>query len=227
MKKLLIIILAAGILLLSGCAGESKTSDISGEPSPSSPKLSTQAQTTVQVSPEQESVENPFFFGAGLSQAKYHGIFLFNDMIEQEAILQINKIADLQDGTLYELRLDAAIDIPEERLALGYFYVQQDKILKTDATEENLDLLKSNELPGGSVIVCLDEEMKDPLSEGETGLHQYIEVNGDQREFHSYNDGVSTGYYESFTWEKGKGLVGYRSGYGAEKDAVELALSGD
>lgn len=49
-------------------------------------------------------------------------------------------------------------------------------------------------------------------------------ADGSRREYRGYNTLTETGYYESFIWEAGKGLVEYRSGYGAGADAVELLL---
>lgn len=71
----------------------------------------------------------------------------------------------------------------------------------------------------GIKLKCLKK-----LGEDESGFHSYLEVKGDKREYHSYNNQVSTGYYESFIWEKGKGLINYRSGYGAESNSIELQL---
>ena len=134
-------------------------------------------------------------------------------------------MASLKDGKLYELKLDFIEGVPIERLCLGYFYVQKDKIYKIELTEENLNKVKKGEgLPDSSVIVCQDKELKDTLSKDEPGFHHYLEVDGDKREYHSYNNQVSTGYYESYTWDKGKGLINYRSGYGAERDSIELQL---
>jgi hypothetical protein len=33
---------------------------------------------------------------------------------------------------------------------------------------------------------------------------------------------VETGYYETYTWENKKGLMEYRSGYGAGNRSIEL-----
>jgi hypothetical protein len=130
------------------------------------------------------------------------------------------------------LKLDPIEDVNvpierfSERLNLGYFYVQKNRIYRIDPTEENLNRLKtSEELPNDSVIVCQDKDIKDTLSKDEQGWHQYLTVNGNKQEFHSYNDQVTTGYYESFIWEKNKGLINYRSGFGAERDGIELQLS--
>jgi len=103
--------------------------------------------------------------------------------------LQISEIANLKNGKLYELKLDSIEGVPTERLSLGYFYVQKDKIYKIEPTEENLNKLKtSEEVPNGSAIVCQDKELKDALSKDEAGWHHYIVVNGDKREYHSYNN---------------------------------------
>lgn len=155
----------------------------------------------------------------------YKGIFLFKKAIQKEVKLQISEMSNLNNGKLYELKLVSIEGVPNERLSLGYFYVQKDKIYKIEPTEENLNKLKtSEEVPNSSAIVCQDKELKDILNKDEAGWHYYIDVNGDKREYHSYNNKVSTGYYESFIWEKNKGLINCRSGYGAEKDSIELHL---
>jgi aminopeptidase C len=48
--------------------------------------------------------------------------------------------------------------------------------------------------------------------------------NDKQREYHSYNNLTGTGFYEQFIWEDAKGLVTYKSGFGAEKNDIELQL---
>ncbi|WP_455718672.1 hypothetical protein [Anaerosporobacter sp.] len=168
---------------------------------------------------------NSCFFKSNISQLNYSGKFLYDDIIEKDVKLNINELANLKNGKLYELKLEPIESVPNDRLSLGYFYVQKDKIYKIEPTEENLNKLKtSEELPINSVVVCQDIEKKDTLRNDELGLHQYLRIIGDKREYHSYNNQVSTGYYESFTWEKGKGLINYRSGYGAERDSIELQL---
>ena len=77
-------------------------------------------------------------------------------------------------------------------------------------------------MPLDGYIVCQNEELKDPLDENVKGWHHYIKVDGDKRESHYYNTAVDTGYYENMIWERGKGLISYRSGYGALREAIEL-----
>jgi hypothetical protein len=246
MKKLIILLLAICIVLISGCAksnapGVLGSSAVSSQVQPTPAALDSAQSTpsgtdaappsqpqakpspSVVQSPSNTSVAaNPFFFKTGGS-VQYKAIFSFNDSGTGEATLQIQKIADLAKGTVYELKLDAIKGVPDERLSLGYFYVQKDKIYKTDPTQDSLNILKTSEIPCSCFIVCQEKAAKDSF-EGQLGFHQYITANGDQREYHSYNDETATGYYESFTWEKGKGLISYRSGFGAEKDSIELQL---
>ncbi len=228
MKKVLTIILAVGFLLSSGCT---QANNIPKIPSQGSNSNDLKQSTQVDLTPNKTTTNttdtgtNLFFFKDKDSKLTYKGNFLFDDIVEKDVRLNINELANLKYGKLYELKLDFVEGVPNERLSLGYYYVQKDKIYKIQPTSENLNKLKTSEvLPDGSVIVCQDKEIKDTIGKDEPGLHHYLEVNGDKREFDSYNNQVSTGYYESLTWKKGKGLVNYRSGYGAEKDSMELQL---
>lgn len=238
MKKILVSLLALGVLLISGCA--SNTPGTSAAPVQTQPgPAATQTANAVPVaaasaalpqakpsSSGTDAAANPFFFKSGTEVVNYKMAYSFSDANEGEATLRIKKIDKLAKGTVYELKLDAVPGIPDDRLSLGYFYVQQDKIYKTDPTQEYLNILKTQELPCHCFIVCQEEELTDPFA-SEPGFHQYITVNGGRREYHSYNDDTETGYYESFTWEKGKGLVAYQSGYGAERDSIDLQLTGN
>jgi hypothetical protein len=183
-------------------------------------------ETVQQPSRETPDVGNLFFFNGNIQHVNYKGVFLFNNIIEKDIKLNINEVADLKYGKLIELKLDNIEGVPSERLSLGYFYVQKDKIYKITPTQEKLKKLKEREeIPNNSFIVCQNQEMKDTLKEDERGWHQYIKVNENRIEYHSYNNQVETGYFERFTWEKNKGLIFYQSGYGAERDSIELQLS--
>lgn len=230
MRKVLIILLAIGVIFTSACTKSNEVpnsikqgSDVSN--SKPSPQVNSISITNANNNSEMGVIDNSYFFKGNISQLNYKGKFLFDDIIEQELKLSINELANLKNGKLYELKLDSIEGVPNNRLSLGYFYVQKDKIYKIESTEENLNKLKtSEELPYDSVIVCQDKEIEDTLGKDELGFHYYLEISGDKREYHSYNNQTDTGYYESFTWEKGKGLVNYRSGYGAERDSIELKL---
>lgn len=240
MKKVLAIILVVGFLFTSGCTKTNNIPNISNQGSDANNlKQPTQADVTPNKSDAPTKTEAPsstnttdtgavsnlFFFKDNDVKLTYKGDFLFDDIVEKDVTMNINELANLRYGKLYELKLDSIEGIPNDRFSLGYFYVQKDKIYKIEPTAENFSKLKtSEELPDGSVIVCQDKEIKDILGKDEPGFHHYLEINGDKREYHSYNNQVDTGYYESLTWEKGKGLINYRSGYGAERDTIELQL---
>jgi len=61
-------------------------------------------------------------------------------------------------------------------------------------------------------------------SNDEEGWRESIVYDGFMCEYRGYNTLVETGFYECFIWEKGKGLIMYKSGFGAEKDDIELNL---
>lgn len=218
MKKFLTIILALGLALTYGC---SKSSDsIKGDTgvSNSNKTVSTSNGSSTIYS---EPIVNSFFFQGNVTQQKYKASF---DGAKEDVMLHINEVANLKNGKLYELKLDSIEGFKSNRLNLGYFYVQKDRIYKIEPTEENLNKLKtSDELPEGSVTVCADKEIKDTLKENEKGFHHNIVVNGNKREYHSYNNQVETGFYESFTWDENIGLINYRSGFGAGRDELELS----
>lgn len=202
MRKILIIILMTGLLLTSGCVKSNNITNTS------------------------EQGSNAFFFKSNITQSNYKGIFSFDSLdedIEKDVKLNIRKVDNLKYGILYELKIEPIIDVPNDRLNLGYFYVLKDKIYKIEPTKENLKNLKtSRDIPKNSIIVSQDKEIKDTFSENQSGWHQYIKLNGNKCEYHSYNNQISTGYYESFVWEKDKGLISYESGYGAESNSIKL-----
>lgn len=197
-------------LLMTGCADKGPTT---------SDASSNNTQNTAVPK------DNLYFFNKNTSRLDYSGAFLFDDIIKKNIALNIKEIDTLKYGDLYELKLDPVEGISDERLTLGYFYVQKDKIYKIAPIEVNLKKLKSGELPEGSEIVCQDQEIKDSLDIDQPGWHQSLSVKEDIREYHAYNDQVETGYYESFIWEKNKGLISYESGFGAGEEII-LKLAG-
>lgn len=118
-------------------------------------------------------------------------------------------------GTLYELELYGT-----EGRHLGYVYFTGDKIYKFNDIEN----FENNKVPEDAYVVCQMEDMKDSLGENEKGWHQYIEVKGDTIEYHSYNNQVETGYYETIIWKKNVGITFYQSGYGAGRDEIKLEI---
>jgi hypothetical protein len=181
------------------------------------------SDTTNNVPNSSEAKDNLFFFKGKVSMVSYTGNVYFS---EGDIKLNINELAELKYGKVFELKLDSYKDVLDDRLNLGYFYVQKDKIYRIKPTEENLNKLKtSGQVPNDSVIVCQDGELKDALSKDEKGWHHYILVNGDTRESHSYNNQVETGFYETYIWESNRGLIKYSSGFGAGRDAINLQIN--
>ena len=224
MKKGVVII---GLILIVGCSNSRNNFEVTNEKQNDNIFQPTQ-QASIDTNVDEANsidISNSFFFKNDISLVEYDGTVSFDKTTETTVNLNINELNHFIDGKLYELKLEPIEGIPEDRLNLGYFYVQKDKIYKIDATQENLNQLKASELlPEESVIVCQEQEMKDSLGQEETGWHHYIEINGDKRIYHSYNNQVSTGYYESFTWEKGSGFINYSSGYGAGRDSIDISI---
>ena len=178
--------------------------------------------------------ENPYFFPKDLYTAKYNIQSNLDVLDTQKEIeLMIIPMENSESGTIYELRIDCDEEFHGrdyfgwDRCSLGYFYVQDDKIYyigHLDTGKEIVGVTSEEEFIEKGSIVCQDEELKDPLSEDEKGWHEYLLVDGDRREYHRYSNLVETGYYENFVWERGKGLVVYISGWGAERDSINLSL---
>lgn len=225
-RKKYFVYLIAGILFMPACSasniGKEEVVTTSNGITVTEP-VSENIIPTISVT---KDVENSYFYKDSSQPIMYQGSLGFGDeFVERTVTLGVNYMEQLKDGNLYELKLDYAEEIPEDRGTIGYFYVQEDKIYKINATEDSLNQFReSGELPSDSVIVCQEEGYEDSLGELEKGDHQYLEVDGDKRVYHSYNNQVESGYYETFTWELGKGLINYRSGYGAESDSIELNI---
>lgn len=165
------------------------------------------------------------YFKDDISTLRYEGQFAFDDYYEEEVRVNMKTVEELESSRIFQLYLDPIQGVPEERLDLGCFYETGDTIYKIEPTEENLAMIKSKgSLPEDSIIVAQNSELPDALGEDEAGFHYYIEIEEGQIKFHSYNNLAGTGYYEAFTWEKGVGLVFYQSGYGAERDSIQIKL---
>ena len=164
---------------------------------------------------------NEYFFKESENKIRYELRCHFQNDFSGTAYVLVTEVKCLEEGTLYEIKIDAdeAECYAYDRFQLGYFFVTEEQIFRV--SEELLEQ-DAEEWAKTENVICQEEEMEDAV-EGK-GWHKYICIVDEKCEFHSYNDMVETGFYENFTWEKGKGLVEYRSGYGAEKDAIYLRL---
>ena len=165
---------------------------------------------------------NPYFPNIDLQDIEFSGHFSFNEEpIKKDVQLHYRKVTD--DVNLYKLSLDQIDGVPDDRLFLGYFYVTSNQIYRVndyDLDEGNFAFL--DDLSESSVIVCSDKDIGNQMAPEEKGWHQSISVVDGKSEYHSYNNQTESGFYETFVWEKGKGLVVYRSGFGAERDSIDI-----
>lgn len=54
-----------------------------------------------------------------------------------------------------------------------------------------------------------------------------MQVQEDERKYCAYNNEIESGYFETYIWERDVGLKYCKSGYGAERDLVELEFIED
>lgn len=204
------------------------------------------AQEVAKTSAKQQEVEtvdvskinNSNFFFEDITNVTVYSVkhSFFSDVIPDEMLLQINMVSQYEDGKLYQIKCDFDENFPGryelgfDRFSLGYFYILDNsatiyRIREEDMTNEVMD--SEEKIMSAGTVVCQEKEKKDILGEGENGWHEWIVVDNDRREYHSYNDLTGTGFYEQFIWERGYGLIYYTSGFGADKDMIEMTLKKD
>ena len=105
------------------------------------------------------------------------------------------------------------------RLGAVHFVDGEDNITLYGVWEVNIK--NEEDFIARGTVVCQEMGKEDSLKE-EKGWHEEIMVEGTVCTYRSYNDLTETGYYERFVWEKGKGLIEYKSGFGAERDRIYL-----
>lgn len=171
---------------------------------------------------------NPFFINEGeqVYNARFSELSSNNEV---EVKLLTEMVKEYENGILYEVKISSDKEVQDvygtDRLNLGYFYVQSDKIYLIKDESVQGETMTEAELVGKGIIICQENEKKDLLLEDEKGWHEYILVDGDRREYHGYNTLVETGYYERFIWEAEKGLIEYKSGFGAENYDIQLSIA--
>lgn len=194
--------------------------------------------------------ENSYFFSKEILKKEYKGFFVppsYNE-VRQTINLNISEIAVWKEGTLYSLELDnlEPTDDPLDYIIrlnrhLGYFYITKDTIYRVGRksshvedpiafeAHETIKLMhlvqrieqKDQTLFVERNIVC--NEIGTSNLADENGWHEYVEVDGDKRIFHLYNDYTGgTKEYEQIVWEKGKGITYYLNGAGNMFMHIEL-----
>ena len=242
-KKTMMVLALFGLALCSGCQ----------DLLPADTALVSPSQSVRNEEPAPFKHQNPYFPSGDNLSTMYRGPIFFFDTFGDipipicDAKVNFIQIASLKNGVLYQIEMDPLQDfeIPEERLSFGYFYVQEDKIIRIWDDRENPDessseddnywglsekslelLIRDDLIPPTSEIVCQEKDIKDSLPDGEEGWHKRLVVDGDKREYHSWQQFPQhSGYWESFIWEKGIGLIEYRSGYRDGIDYIKLQKS--
>ena len=147
--------------------------------------------------------------------------------------LSVNKIKVFENGILYCMKIinDGKFYFDDSetgehnrnRLEVGYFYVQADKIYLIRGIEIGSDITEDKLINAGQVI-CQAESMEDILSRDEKGWHESIDVIGDRCHFSRYADYIETDWWEGFVWQKGLGLIEYRSGRGLGDSMIQIMM---
>ena len=224
MKKTITLMLI--ILLLTGCADFKKNNDISNESSsrvnaasielPSAPFASSPTQCI-------DDMSESFFFPKTINSIKYNGYVSSNgDYVSVSVMLHINREEKLEN--LYELILDKIEGLPDSRLNLGYFYVDNKTIYRLNNPLDEDSNIDQEYILLNSDIVCCENLIEDEFGNEDKGFHHSMEIFDEKCVSHFYNTQVETGFYETFIWELGKGLVEYKSGFGAERDSIHIKV---
>ena len=167
--------------------------------------------------------------------------------LEYKTKMNFIKVAKLKKGVLYHLKIEqpSKCKIPLKRLSLGYFYVQKNKIIRI---WENNDyeaqgnvwtlskkalnrIIKTSEIPKYSATIWQKKTYKDTLKHDKIDWHQYLKKIQDSpkkrlRYGGYYQYPQHSGYWETFIWEEGTGLIFYQSGYRDGVDYIMLKRKG-
>ena len=161
---------------------------------------------------------------------------------DEDAEAQINLVKHYREGSLYRLEIkDWIFEINEPERFNIYLYVTADKIyrlfpeicadgrlLEITGKERVIrgKLDTDEKLIQNSRLIYQKEEMTSSPVTGQSGCYSTIVHEGETTTSHSFslNHLGETEYWETFIWEEGKGLTGYRSGYGEKPREEELYL---
>lgn len=189
---------------------------------------------------------NSYWNTQGNDEVEFNGEVWFDEFgdvsaLDYETKVNFVEVAKLKKGILYQLKIDQMSDfkIPKERLSLGYFYVQKDKIMRIwedkghDAqgnvwtlSKKTLNrIIENGEIPKHSAIVCQEKGYEDTLKNDKIGWHQYLKIEDESKERIRYGGWYQyphhSGYWETFIWEKENGLIYYKSGY---RDGIDYII---
>lgn len=175
--------------------------------------------------------QNPYFFPYGAGSYVYQPEFALIDengkwISCDEATVEVTRVKSTAQGILYRLEIccEEEFYYGSSTLELGYFYVGDNKIIRLSDERAAIKCKTEEDFLQEGTIVCQEDDKPDALGEDEKGWHEYITIEEDRCEYHSWNSLVETGFYEAFIWEEGKGLAAYWQGYGAQRDHIEIHL---
>lgn len=151
--------------------------------------------------------------------------------------LYITRLDSFSNGILYMLELEQPessnpYDELLNRKYIGYFYVTDEIIYYLPASEDGytdennsrvIEKIQCGgaDLPEQCMIVCCENATGNIADDN--GYHAYVEVDGDKRIFHFYNDYIyGSKEYMLMVWEKGQGITYYIHGNGAKNMHVEF-----
>ena len=192
---------------------------------------------------EKIKVNNPYFYTN--DDVNLTATLTYRDLEEQivrDGTLNMKLVKNYENGDLYKLSVDDKEKIQEclseDRLNV-YFYVTEDEIYRLwsyiyqdeevirfynddDLIVKYLDT--DDKLIANGELVCCKESVPDKLDWPESGSHVDIIQQNDQVEYDrvDLNANGDRQFYERFIWEKGKGLVEFRSGFRVEADILYI-----
>lgn len=180
---------------------------------------------------------NPYFYNLNYTILKAEYYEHWGNLSNETVDMQISFVKSYEQGNVYKFTIDLLPDLfpsyfSGENMNI-YFYVTEDKIYRLrpyvqlqpngetyyfyDDDELLTQMLDTDEkVMNNGEIVCQEEETDEEYSS--------IKVNGNQITYsrHETKPNGEDGYKEIFVWEKGKGLLEYRVGFGSQPYAVYL-----
>lgn len=220
------------------------------------PTMDTKSQETKKSQEKTETLStgiNSYWNMQGSGKVKFDASAGFYDewgdipALKYKTKMNFIKIAKLKKGILYHLKIEQASDlkIPTKRLSLGYFYVQKNRIMRIwenndyeaqgnvwTLSKKTLNrIIKTSEIPKYSTIVWQKKTYKDTLKRDKIDWHQYLKKIQDSpkkrlRYGGYYQYPQHSGYWETFIWEEGTGLIFYQSGYRDGVECIRLKKKG-
>ena len=195
---------------------------------------------------------NSYWNMRGSGKVKFDATTWFNKwgdvpILDYKTEINFLEVAKLKKGVLYHLKIGQASEfkIPTKRLSLGYFYVQKNRIMRIwenndyeaqgnvwTLSKKTLNrIIKTSKIPKYSATIWQKKTYKDTLKRDKIDWHQYLKKIQDSpkkrlRYGGYYQYPQHSGYWETFIWEEGTGLIFYQSGYRDGVECIRLKRKG-